>query len=137
MMQRFAMTCLVLMMWLSANAWAETPVTPYGVWRGVLTETDVAGSRYSRYAVTLTLAPKRYHVDYDSLGCGGGLRLVHKSGHFFQFQDEMDYGLDACSSGGRTELHIIGPERAAFQWFDADGVLKAEGYLERHRQVMI
>jgi len=85
----------------------------------------------------MTLAPNRYRVDYDSLGCGGDLRLIHKEGRFFRFRDELNYGLDACTNGGRTELHIIGSERAAFQWFDADGVLKAEGYLERHRQVMI
>lgn len=103
----------------------------------MLTEVIVAGQQYSRYEVTITLAPNRHRIDYDSLGCGGTLRLLMKSGRFFRFQDEMDYGLDACSSGGRTELHVIGPERAAYQWFDAQGVLKAEGYLKRRQQLMI
>lgn len=136
-MQRIMMLCLAISMGFSAGAWAGTPVTVYGVWTGMLTEIDDAGQRYGRYSVTITLAPKRYRVDYDSLDCGGNLRLVHKAGRFYRFQDELKYGLDACASGGRTELHIIGPERAAFQWFDANGVLKVEGYLKRRQQVMI
>ena len=136
-MQRLAMVCLILLMLFSASAWAATPASAYGVWSGMLTEAVDGGRHHAQYEVTITLAPKRYHVDYDSLGCGGVLRLEHKAGRFFRFQDELNYGLDACSSGGRTELRIIGPERAAFQWFDADGVLKVEGYLKRHRQEMI
>jgi len=136
-MRRLVIVWLLLVLWLPAGSWSATPGKAYGVWSGVLTEVIVAGQRYSRYDVTITLAPNRYHVDYDTLGCGGDLRLINKEGRFFQFRDELNYGLDACSNGGHTELHIIGPERAAFQWFDADGVLKAEGYLTRHRQVMI
>lgn len=127
----------LLLWWLPNGVWAETPAKAYGVWSGMLTEVIVAGKRYSRYEVTVTLAPKRYHIDYDSLGCGGDLRLMQKEGRFFQFRDELNYGLDACTNGGRTELHIVGPERAAFQWFDAEGVLKVEGYLKRHRQDII
>jgi hypothetical protein len=136
MMQRFLLLCVMLLMGFPTSLWAEEPEKIYGVWSGVLTEMIVAGQQYSRYEVTITLEPNHYHVDYDSLGCGGDLRLTRKTGRFLRFQDELNYGLDACSSGGRTELHIIGPERAAFQWFDADGVLKVEGYLKRHRQVM-
>ena len=131
-----AMCSVALLFWLSGEAWSGEPEDAYGVWSGMLTEVIVAGRQYQRYEAVLTLAPNNYHIDYESLGCGGSLRLLLKKGRFLKFRDELSYGLDACSNGGRTELHIIGPERAAFQWFDADGVLKAEGYLKRHRQVM-
>lgn len=136
-MKRYPLLCVLLLIGMPGFLLAEPPAELYGVWSGMLTEAPTAGRSHSRYEVTITLAPNRYRVDYDSLGCGGDLRLERKTKRFFRFQDELNYGLDACSNGGRTELHIIGPERAAFQWFDADGVLKAEGYLKRHRQTMI
>lgn len=131
-----AMLSVALMLWLPGGAWSGEPADSYGVWTGMLTEVIVAGQQYQRYEATLTLEPNNYRIDYASLGCGGSLHLMLKKGRFLKFRDELSYGLDACSNGGRTELHIIGPERAAFQWFDADGVLKVEGYLKRHRQVM-
>lgn len=136
-MKRAAVLTVALLLCLPGGAWSAAPTDAYGVWSGMLTEVIIAGQQYQRYEATLTLAPNDYHIDYESLGCGGSLRLMVKKGRFLKFRDELSYGLDACSNGGRTELHIIGPERAAFQWFDADGVLKVEGYLKRHREVMI
>lgn len=136
-MFRWVTVCALLLVCFPGLSSAETPADVYGVWSGMLTEAVVEGKRYQRYEVTITLAPNAYHVDYNDLGCGGNLRLVRNTGRFFRFQDELNYGQDACAKGGRTELRIIGFERAAFQWFDASGVLKVEGYLKRHRQVII
>ncbi|NOX91442.1 MAG: hypothetical protein GXP18_03010 [Gammaproteobacteria bacterium] len=109
----------------------------FGVWSGELTEVVVAGRQYSQYDVTLTMAANAYRIDYDSLGCGGKLRLLNRRGRFFRFRDELTYGFDDCHNGGRTEIHFINPELAAFQWFDKKGVLKVEGHLRRHSQTMI
>lgn len=136
MRRGLALAC-VLLGWLPAGAWSADPAGSYGVWSGMLTEVIVAGQRYSRYEVAVTLAPNRSRIDYESLGCGGELRLVRKSGRLLQFRDELEYGQDVCASGGRTELYILDSGRAVLRWFDADGVLKVEGNLRRQRQVMI
>lgn len=120
--------------WLPLCAWSDPSV--YGVWQGVLTEEVVAGQKYDQYEVTLTLAPNEYRIDFDSLGCGGPMQLLVKKGRFFRFRDALDYGLAVCSNGGRSEVHILGPDRALYQWFNANGVLKAKGYLKRQPQVL-
>ena len=108
-----------------------------GVWSGTLTEMIVAGQKYERYAVTITVTPRKYRIDYDTLGCGGALRLLKHRGRFYRFQDELNYGLKKCQNGGYTEIHFINPERATFQWFDGQGMLKVEGQLKRQSQLMI
>ena len=81
--------------------------------------------------------PNAYRIDYDSLDCGGPLRLLMHQGRFYRFHDELNYGLENCINGGRTEIHFISPGLAAFQWFDKQGVLKVQGQLTRHAQTMI
>ncbi len=135
-MKQLTMISIWLLFWLPLSAWSAPAVEVYGVWKGMLTEVVRAGHQYDQYEVTLTLAPNDYRIDYGRLNCGGSLRLLVKKGRFFRFRDELNYGLDVCSNDGRTELHFIGPERAMYQWFNADGVLKVKGYLKRQRQVM-
>ena len=108
-----------------------------GVWSGTLTEMIVAGKQYERYEVTITVTPRKYRIDYDTLGCGGALRLLKHSGRFYRFRDELNYGLKKCQNGGNTEIHFINPELATFQWFDRQGTLKVEGHLRRQSQLMI
>ena len=135
-MKKILIFLVGLFLWLPVAAWSETPKNVYGVWNGIVTEVVIPGQEYSRYEVTVIMAPSRYRVDYDSLGCGGNLRLMVKQGRFYRFRDELNYGLEACSNGGRTELHFLAPGHASFQWFDVYGVLKAEGRLKRTRQLM-
>lgn len=108
-----------------------------GVWSGALTEMIVAGKRYERYRVTITVTPRKYRIDYDTLECGGELRLLQHRGRFYRFRDELKYGLKNCQNGGRTEIHFIDSEQATFQWFDKRGVLKVEGQLKKQAQMMI
>lgn len=109
----------------------------FGVWNGSLTEMIVAGQKYEQYDVTVTVTPLEYRIDYESLKCGGILRLVNQQGRFYRFRNELNYGLKNCGNGGRTEIHFINPGLAAFQWFDEKGVLKVEGHLKRQPQLMI
>jgi len=108
-----------------------------GVWSGSVTEMVSAGQQYDHYDVTVTITSRKYRVDYDSLGCGGLLRLLKQQGRFYRFRDELNYGLQRCENGGRTEIHFISPQLAAFQWFDKNEVLKVEGHLQRQSQLMI
>lgn len=127
----------VLMLMASTSGVASDGGKYLGVWSGTLTEMVVAGQQYERYPVTLTMAPNAYRIDYESLQCGGSLHLLNHRGRFFRFRDELNYGLKNCDNGGRTEVHFISPELAAFQWFDQKGVLRVEGHLKRHRQTML
>jgi hypothetical protein len=127
--------CLLLL--LPTPPWAAGLGQYYGVWNGTLTEMVVAGKQYRRYAVTLTLSPNEYHIDYPSLGCGGSLRLLKYGERRLVFRDEMEYGLEQCANGGRTELRVIGPELYAFLWYDRKGVLRVEGYLKKQKQLMV
>ena len=52
-------------------------------------------------------------------------------------RDKLKQGKSQCSDGGRTELQIIGPNLVAYQWFDANGEFRAEGYLKRKDQIMV
>ncbi|MBL1274571.1 MAG: hypothetical protein COB30_000625 [Ectothiorhodospiraceae bacterium] len=125
------------LLWLPAVAWpGSAAISVYGVWSGTVTQVVIPGREYRRYDVAVTMAPNSYRIDYDSLDCGGDLRLLVKQGRFFRFRDELNYGLEACSNGGRTELHFLASGQASFQWFDVNGVLKAEGRLKRTRQLM-
>lgn len=128
---------LLLLILCPSSLWAAGLENQYGVWSGTLTEMVVAGRQYRRYEVTLSLSPQDYEVDYPSLGCGGQLHLLKYAGRHWVFRDALDYGLDQCANGGRTELRIIGPGLCAFQWFDRDGVLKVEGLLKRQKQLMV
>jgi hypothetical protein len=128
---------LLLLMLFPGSLWAAGLENQYGVWSGTLTEMVVAGKQYRRYRVTLSLSPQDYEVDYPSLGCGGQLHLLKYARRHWVFRDALDYGLDQCVNGGRTELRIIGPELCAFQWFDRDGVLRVEGLLKRQKQLMV
>jgi hypothetical protein len=119
------------------SATAHAGGSHLGVWSGTLTEMIVAGKRYEQYEVTLTVTPRKYRIDYDTLECGGVLRLLIHQGRFYRFQDELNYGLKNCQNGGRTEIHFIDAEQATFQWFDKQGVLKVEGRLKRQPQLMI
>ena len=110
----------------------------FGVWYGTVVEMVEAGKQYERYEVTISLVPGEYRIDYDSLGCGGKLQLQMQRGRFFRFKDDLNYGLEKCVSGGRTEIHFLNPGLAAFQWFDKNGVLKVEGHIRKQQtQLMI
>jgi len=109
----------------------------FGVWQGTVTEVSTAGKKHDRYDVSVTVTPTDYRVDYGLLECGGVLRLLMHQGRFFRFRDELDYGLDKCDDGGRTEIHFLNPRQATFQWFDKNGVMKVEGRLTRQPQLMI
>ncbi len=128
-------TVLTVGLWFSVVANAAD--AHLGVWSGTLTEVIVAGQQYQQYAATLTVTPQEYRIDYDTLSCGGILRLLKHKGRFYHFRDELDYGLKKCANGGRTEVHFISTERAIFQWFDKQGTLKVEGHLKRQPQLMI
>lgn len=108
-----------------------------GVWYGTVIEMVTAGKQYQQYDVTVTVAPQEYRIDYDKLDCGGVLRLLLHRGRFYRFKDELNYGLEHCTSGGHTEIHFINSDLAAFQWFDKNGVLKVEGHLKRQAQLII
>jgi len=109
----------------------------FGVWSGTVTQMAMAGQKYEKYNVSVTVTPRKYRIDYDSLACGGELRLIKQQGRFFRFRDELDYGLQNCDNGGRTEIHFLNPERATFQWFDKNGVMRVEGRLKKLQQLMI
>jgi hypothetical protein len=126
-----------LWVFVATGVTASAEENYYGVWSGTLTQMVVAGQQYEQYEVTLTVTPHEYRIDYDSLGCGGVLRLLARRGRFYRFVDELNYGLKNCDNGGRTEIHFINPGLAAFQWFDKKGVLKVEGRLKRQPQMMI
>lgn len=126
---------LIAGLWFSVAANAGD--SHLGVWSGTLTEMIVAGKQYDRYEVSITVTPSKYRIDYDTLGCGGDLRLLNHRGRFYRFRDELNYGLKKCQNGGYTEIHFINPERATFQWFDGQGTLKVEGQLKRQSQLMI
>lgn len=126
---------LIALLCFSFSANAEEKYL--GVWNGTLTQMIVAGQKYEEYNVTITVTPHEYRVDYDTLECGGILRLLNQRGRFYRFRDELSYGLKNCDNGGRTEIHFINPDLAAFQWFDKSGTLKVEGHLKRRPQVMV
>lgn len=109
----------------------------FGVWSGMVTETVVAGKQSEQYDVSVTVAPREYRIDYGSLECGGLLRLIKQQGRFFRFRDELNYGLKGCENNGRTEIHFLSPQRATFQWFDRNGVMRVEGHLTKLQQLMI
>ena len=121
---------------LPTTLWSESRSDFFGVWTGTVTEVVVAGSHYSNYEVSISLVPGDYSVDYPTLGCGGRLRLLEQRGRQVRFRDELGYGFDACSNGGRTELRLVGPNLGAYLWFDAEGHLRAEGVLKRRRQIV-
>jgi hypothetical protein len=109
----------------------------FGEWYGTVTEAPDASGRHARYEVSLSLLPGNYRIDYPDLDCGGMLRLMERNDQHLRFRDELNYGLENCVNGGRSELRIIGPDLGVYQWFDANGVLKVEGYLNRRRVLVV
>ena len=135
-MNKFFQILLVLSLCVSTKLGAGEDY--FGVWRGTVVEMVEAGKQYQRYGVTISLTPGKYRIDYDTLECGGLLQLQMQRGRFFRFKDDLNYGLDHCVTGGRTELHFINSNLAAFQWFDKNGVLKVEGHIRKQQtQLMI
>jgi hypothetical protein len=121
---------------LTTSGWAGERSVFFGVWQGMVTQVQVAGSRYTRYEVNIRIVPGDYHLDYPGLGCGGRLELVHKEKEMVQFHEELEYGKEKCSGGGRTVLRFIRPGVTEYLWFDEQGVLKVQGLLKRQRQLM-
>jgi len=108
----------------------------YGVWKGSVVEVQADGKAYSRYAVVIQLVPGNYTISYPSLKCGGKLLLKGNTGRHFHFRDKLEYGKDQCAFDGFTELLMISTSKAAFQWFDSNGVLRAKGMLERNSRTL-
>lgn len=109
----------------------------FGIWTGTVVEGPITGSEHKRYEVSIGIAPGKYTIEYPSLNCGGKLHLSGSKGRHFSFRDELEYGLDQCSTGGRTELQFVRPDLMAYQWFDVNGVLRAEGMLKRRSLTMV
>jgi hypothetical protein len=133
----YAVLAALLLAALAAPLRAEAQDDFYGVWSGQVTEVIVGGRRYASYEVNISLVPGEYRVEYPTLGCGGQLHLLGRQGGEVRFRDELGYGRDHCSDGGRTELRFISPQLRAYLWFDAKGVLKAEGVLKRQVQMVV
>ena len=133
MMKWFAGLLLITLPWA---LYAAQPKEHYGQWSGMVAEPGGKGS-FSRYQVTINILPGEITVDYPSLGCGGHLVPLPRKGRHLGFREHLEYGLEQCAKGGRTELFLISPELAAYQWYDAEGRLRAEGMLKRRRQVVM
>lgn len=132
---------LTLLLIFPAYAWSAELSDYYGVWAGTVVEGPVAGKpgasrKHDRYNVIIELLPGKYQIDYPALNCGGKLQLHRKKGRHFYFRDKLEYGRDKCVFGGYTELQMIRPDLAAFQWFDSNGVIRAKGMLKRNSQTM-
>jgi hypothetical protein len=128
--------CALGMASLALPAWAGERSVFFGVWQGMVTQVQVAGSRYTQYEVNIRIVPGDYHLDYPGLGCGGRLELLHKEKKMVQFHEELEYGKEKCSGGGRTVLRFIRADIAEYLWFDDQGELKVQGLLKRQQQVM-
>ena len=132
-------TMLVVLVTLMTpvSAWPADLSDYFGVWTGTIVEGPTTGREHLRYEVRLEFAPGSYTFNYPSLGCSGSLQLLSRRGRHLRFRDKLKQGKSQCSDGGRTELQIIGPNLVAYQWFDANGEFRAEGYLKRKDQIMV
>lgn len=132
----------ILLLGLPATSWSADIRHYFGIWTGTIIEGPVNGGagqreQHKRYKINIKFGPKGYRVDYPTLGCGGKLHLLGTRGRHFRFRDELEYGKDRCSDGGYTELQMISHTLAALQWFDANGVFRAEGMLKRNAQTVV
>lgn len=130
---RYLLVCGLALL-APAAVWGDGTSPFVGVWNGVVTEVQVAGSRYERYEVNIQIVPGGVHLDYPSLGCGGRLELLHKEQDMLQFQETLEYGKEKCAGGGRTVLRLIRPGVTEYLWFDEQGALKVQGLLKRLQQ---
>ena len=127
----------LLALWLAPLAMAAPAKGFFGVWRGTVLEVAPPGQEPARYSVTIEVLPGRVLVDYPGLGCGGKLHPLRRRGDWVGFRDALDYGLERCEANGRTELYLLGQDRVGYRWFDARGRLRAEGRLQRQRQLLV
>jgi hypothetical protein len=124
----------VLLIALPVYAWPVELNDYYGVWAGNVIEGPVSGKSHERYMVIIEFVPGKYTIDYPTLKCGGKLLFQGNTGRHFHFRDKLEYGKGQCALGGYTELLMISTRKAAFQWFDSNGVLRAKGMLRRERK---
>ena len=125
-----------LLIW-SVYAWSVELSDYYGVWAGDVVEGPVNGKSHERYKVVIEFVPGKYTIDYPTLKCGGRLFFQGNNGRHFHFKDQLEYGKDQCAFGGYTELLMISAKKAAFHWFDSNGVLRAKGMLRRESRTLV
>jgi hypothetical protein len=96
-----------------------------GRWGGIVDQPD-----YGEYPMVLSFAPQSITVDYDTLDCGGVMRILSFDGRELSMQEEISYGEEICGEGGSVLLTRSG-EMLRFNWYFPTGEFGASAVLTR------
>lgn len=102
----------------------------YGKWSGKAFQPDV--NEFWDLKLSCNKKKKTFTILYPKLECGGNWRISDYTYDKIYFEEEITFGVNNCTNGGKVVLEVIDDNTLKFYYYNPDSyTANADGLLKR------